>query len=137
MSSSADGIWILDVPNSRTNRSRSSRSVYAEVLRWVAQDRTWSGLVAGSSEVIRAEVLHAVVKEMALKLTDVTFRRTDLATLGHPGEACLQDVAAIIAAGLGWDEGRTEQALSEARLQLSRQGVTVALGVERFAGVLA
>ena len=64
------------------------------------------GNTVGSSSVLRAEVVHAVRDEMALTLADVALRRTDLATGGHPGDAALDDCAALAAAELGWDDGR-------------------------------
>lgn len=51
---------------------------------------------------IRAEVLHAVREEMALHLSDVILRRTDLGTVGHPGLAILTAAASIMAKELKW-----------------------------------
>jgi glycerol-3-phosphate dehydrogenase len=65
------------------------------------------------SSVIKAEVIHAVRAEMAQKLGDVVFRRTDLGTAGHPGEAALRECAAVMAGELGWDERRLESELAE------------------------
>ncbi len=42
--------------------------------------------VAATRPTIRAMVRHAVQAEMALRLSDVVFRRTGLGTIGHPGE---------------------------------------------------
>ena len=65
------------------------------------------GLVAGSEEVTRAEVVHAVREESAVHLADVVLRRTDIGTLGHPGRAALEECAAIMARERGWDAVRT------------------------------
>ena len=51
---------------------------------------------------IRAEVRHAVREEMALHLSDVILRRTDLGTVGHPGLAILSAAARIMAKELKW-----------------------------------
>ena len=44
--------------------------------------------------------------EMALTLADAVFRRTDLCTLGHPGEAALRAAAQVMGECLGWDQAR-------------------------------
>jgi glycerol-3-phosphate dehydrogenase len=63
--------------------------------------------------VIKAEVIHAVREEMAHKLGDVVFRRTDLGTGGHPGATALQGCAELVAAELGWSKERIQQELAE------------------------
>ena len=66
--------------------------------------------LAGGSNVLRAEVVHACREEAAQTLSDIVFRRTDLGTAGHPGRAALEDCAALAARELGWtaDRMRTE-----------------------------
>ncbi len=64
------------------------------------------------SSVIKAEVVQAVRGELALKLSDVVFRRTDLGTAGHPGGRALRECAALMAGELAWDERRLEDELS-------------------------
>ena len=59
-----------------------------------------------------AEVVNAVRDEMATRLADVVFRRTDLATGGHPGEA-LAEAADLAAQELGWDERRRADELAD------------------------
>jgi glycerol-3-phosphate dehydrogenase len=65
------------------------------------------------SAVPKAEVVHAVREEMAQKLADVVFRRTDLGTGRHPGEAALMQCAKLTASELGWNESRLRQELAE------------------------
>lgn len=69
----------------------------------------------GDSNVIRAEVVHAVRNEMAVKLSDVVFQRTELGTGGNPGEAALVDCADVMAFECGWDSARTNKELDEVR----------------------
>ncbi|MGH8607812.1 MAG: glycerol-3-phosphate dehydrogenase C-terminal domain-containing protein [Gammaproteobacteria bacterium] len=52
--------------------------------------------------IIKAEVLHAVREEMALHLSDVILRRTELGSVGHPGLAILTAAASIMAKELNW-----------------------------------
>jgi glycerol-3-phosphate dehydrogenase len=60
--------------------------------------------VLPGSDVLQAEVVHAVTEEMAIRLGDVVLRRTDLGSLEHPGEAALRACAQLMAKELGWDE---------------------------------
>lgn len=89
-------------------------SAYREVLRYIDENPTWAETI-GTSKVIKAEVVHAVREEMAQKLGDIVFRRTDLGTGEHPGEVALQTCAELLASELGWDEDRLQQELVEVR----------------------
>jgi glycerol-3-phosphate dehydrogenase len=62
---------------------------------------------------LQAEVLYAVKEEMAVKLSDVIRRRTELGSAGHPGNAALQKVADIMAGELGWDTRRKASEIAE------------------------
>jgi glycerol-3-phosphate dehydrogenase len=50
---------------------------------------------------------------MALKLSDIVFRRTSLAQAGCPPREGLQKVAEIMARELGWDEIRRKREIEE------------------------
>jgi glycerol-3-phosphate dehydrogenase len=52
---------------------------------------------------------------MAQKLTDVVFRRTDLATGGNPGDSALEVAASLMAREKGWNASRIEEELKEVR----------------------
>lgn len=56
----------------------------------------------GASATIAAQVVHAVDHEMARTLSDIVFRRTDLASGAYPGEAALRQAAALAAEALRW-----------------------------------
>jgi glycerol-3-phosphate dehydrogenase len=60
----------------------------------------------GGSDVIAAEVEHAVSEEMALRLADVVLRRTNLGDIGHPGREVLDATARCMGDALGWDADR-------------------------------
>ncbi len=66
----------------------------------------------GNTGVLRAEVIHAVRSEMAHRLADVVFRRTDLGTGGHPGEGAVTECATIVAEELGWSADRTREEIA-------------------------
>jgi glycerol-3-phosphate dehydrogenase len=87
-------------------------SEYQEVLQYIDEDPIWAGTV-GPSKTLKAEIVHAVREEMAQKLADVVFRRTELGTGGHPGGAALQSCADLMASELKWDRRHVEQELTE------------------------
>ena len=62
--------------------------------------------VSGSSPVLKAQIVNAVKHEGAQTLEDVVFRRTELATAGHPGRDSLQTTAQLMAKEIGWDAQR-------------------------------
>ncbi len=76
-----------------------------EVLGLVARDqRLGEPIVAGLPDP-RAEVVEAVEREWALTLEDVMRRRTQVALRdASAGAAAADDVAALMARPLGWDE---------------------------------
>ena len=87
-------------------------SAYPEVLRHLHfSDRR--SPCADNSAILKAEVLHGVRTEMAQKLADVVFRRTELGSAGHPGKEALQACAETMSAELGWSALRTRQELQE------------------------
>ncbi len=80
------------------------------VLDEAGQDPFGTRRLSPERETVEAEVRFAVRREMARQLADVVFRRTGLGTVGHPGDACLDRCAAIMAEELGWSEPyRSEQ----------------------------
>ncbi len=58
----------------------------------------------GDTQVLKAEVVNAVKNELAYNLTDVVFRRTDLASGSNPGKSVLRECAEIMSDLLNWDE---------------------------------
>ena len=85
-----------------------------DVLRAAAGDSSLLRPMA-RGETTGAEVVYAVEHEMAQRLGDVVFRRTGLGTLGHPGEAALEQCAAIMAARLGWSDAQRARQLRSTR----------------------
>lgn len=74
---------------------------YREVLAVGGEER-----VGEQSPVLACEIRHAVREEMAFDLASVVLRRTELGTAGHPGRACIERVADIMAEELSWDHER-------------------------------
>lgn len=70
--------------------------------------------LAPDTPVLGCEVVQAIEKEMALKLADVTLRRTVLGKAGRPSPEALQRACGIMASRLGWDQDRQEREMAEA-----------------------
>jgi glycerol-3-phosphate dehydrogenase len=62
-----------------------------------------------------AEVEYAIENEMAIKLTDILFRRTGIGTLGYPGDEIFNKVVNIASKRLNWDSNRTQQEVELAK----------------------
>lgn len=89
-------------------------SEYRDILKYLDENPELAETV-GTSTVIKAEVIHAIHQEMAQKLGDVVFRRTDLGTGGNPGESPLRTCATLMAAELKWDEAHMQEELDEVK----------------------
>jgi glycerol-3-phosphate dehydrogenase len=66
-----------------------------------------------SGSILQAEIIYAIRDEMALHLTDVILRRTDIGSAGKPADELVDAVAAIMAKELKWDEARKRQEISD------------------------
>ncbi len=77
-------------------------SAIGDILQYEKEDPRALEKVSGSEEVLAAEVVHAVREEMAIRLSDVVLRRTDLGSAGDPGEQALAETARIMSKELGW-----------------------------------
>lgn len=90
-------------------------SEYPQVLKYLEEDSAWTQRIDSTSQVIKAEVIHAIREEMAQKLADVVFRRTELGSAGNPGEKALKNCADVMAKELNWNEEKTQTELAEVR----------------------
>lgn len=79
----------------------------------VAASAEGDGLERLSPEtpVLCGEIAYAARHAAAVRLSDLVFRRTPLASAGHPGDAALQRAAALAAHALGWSDQRTREEL--------------------------
>jgi glycerol-3-phosphate dehydrogenase len=71
--------------------------------------------LAPSTPVIGAEILHAVREEMAMTLSDVVLRRTDLGSAGCPAADALEACSRIMADECRWDEARRQAEIEKLR----------------------
>jgi glycerol-3-phosphate dehydrogenase len=93
---------------------RNYGSRYGDVLRQSNGSPELLEPLDGST-TLRAEILHAVREEMAVKLADVVFRRTDLGTGENPGTASLRACTDLMAQELGWDGARIDREVEDVR----------------------
>ncbi|PYP27464.1 MAG: glycerol-3-phosphate dehydrogenase [Gemmatimonadetes bacterium] len=95
---------------------RSYGSESAAVLNLVDRDRGLGRPIVAGRPEIWAEVVHAVEREMAMRLVDVLVRRLHLFyEAGGYATGVAPAVAARMAELLGWDAGRVAQELAEYR----------------------
>jgi glycerol-3-phosphate dehydrogenase len=85
------------------------------------------GATIGGSETLNAEVIHAVRAEMAVKLADCVFRRTELGTAGDPGYEALETCARLMGRELGWSADRIGVELADVRVQFPSATTTWAV----------
>ncbi len=83
-------------------------AAYRDILQYLEAEPTLGTPVAPDTFVTAAEIIHAVRAEMALTLTDVILRRTELGTARLPDPATLHICAEIMARELGWDSVRQQ-----------------------------
>lgn len=92
---------------------RNYGSEYGKVIAYGQEKESLLAPIA-ETQVLAAEIVHAVQEEMAVHLTDAVWRRTELGSAGNPGETALRQAAEIMAEELGWDEERVSAEVSQA-----------------------
>lgn len=94
----------------------------SEMLDLVEQDVALGKRLISDLPYIRAEVLHACRQEMALTPQDILARRTSITLEDrHQGLEVLSDVAALMAAELGWSPGQRDSMCASFRSEITRQ----------------
>jgi len=84
-----------------------------EILEYIHDDPKLANWVSLAPPVMAAEIIFAIREEMALKLSDVAFRRTALATAECPSREALESAAGIMAKEFGWDENLKQKEMEE------------------------
>lgn len=92
---------------------------YKEVLAAGADDPTALTCLEGTA-TLRAEVIHAVRREMAVKLEDVVMRRTNLGSGDHPGTGVVDAIAQLMQRELSWTDQRREEEVAGTLESLAR-----------------
>ena len=91
----------------------------ADIIRLMASQEELRAPLADGVATVKAEVVHVIRQEMAMRLADIVIRRTGLGSAGRPPQEAVAMCARLAAAELGWDEARVteEVALVEAFYQ--------------------
>jgi glycerol-3-phosphate dehydrogenase len=98
-------------------------SAYSSVLKYAK--KSVGGVTEDDNlQVLRAETLYAIREEMAQKLADVIFRRTETGTASHPGEVVLKLCARTMGRELGWHQDKENQELDEVSKVFNRTAST-------------
>lgn len=71
-------------------------------------------------EMLRNQVLYAVHSEMAQKLGDVVFRRTDVGSAGNPGSELINYCAEVMGAELHWSPTQVRNEIDQVGQQFQR-----------------
>ena len=82
-------------------------SAHAGIARLI-KERPELAQSIGQPPVTKAQIIHAVREEMAQTLADVVFRRTELASGGHPGSGVLDVCEDLVATELEWTEAQIQ-----------------------------
>jgi glycerol-3-phosphate dehydrogenase len=101
------GDELAETGDSRLRELYGARS--DAVAGVIAENPGWSEPLGEGAAVRRGEVVYAVRVEMAQRLTDVVFRRTDLGTAGPPTPESLEAAARIMGDALGWSPEQRRQ----------------------------
>lgn len=102
-------------------------SDYTEVLQYIPDlgvgnvDQFQDSAVLTEEEqvVLQAQTLYGIRNEMAQKLGDIIFRRTELGTAEYPGPEALHFCAQVMAGEVKWGPGRIEQEVDEINANFS------------------
>lgn len=90
-------------------------SRYVDVLNCANESSELMQKIPGSSEVVKAEVINGVRHEMALKLTDMILRRTDMGSAEYPGDEAIAETAKIMGVELSWNDDKIRNEINEAK----------------------
>lgn len=115
--------WPL-IPDAVPRRAASLYGSTANEMLGAARiDERLADTLPGSQDVLAAEVLYASRQEMAIRLSDVVFRRTGLGSAGYPGRPALEACAHLMAEARGWSVERTAHELDAVEAEFTRYGV--------------
>jgi glycerol-3-phosphate dehydrogenase len=90
-------------------------SEYGEILHYLKEQPHLGKRVTDDSSVIKAEIIHAVRKEMAQNLVDVVQRRTELGATGLPSISVLKTCADLVGQELNWDTQQKSRAINQVK----------------------
>lgn len=106
--------WAVELPPYQIERLLTNYGSQVGALRPLLEaDRDQAQPVGEDTAVTKAEIIHAVQSEMALTLSDVVLRRTEMGSAGLPSTQTLTDTASLIATLLGWSKAKQHQEIDQ------------------------
>lgn len=84
---------------------------YEKVIEIAGEDPVLLVPINADGEIL-AQVAYALKMEMARTLSDIVFRRTGIGTLGNPGRKLIEQIGAMAAAHLSWDDTHLAREIS-------------------------
>ena len=83
---------------------KSKYGKYAvRIQKYIMEDNSLATWISNEPPLLSAEILYAIREEMAIRLSDVVFRRTGFGNAACPSRSNLEALADIMALELGWD----------------------------------
>ena len=106
--------WPVEMPPFQIQRLLTSYgNLHRQLLPIIEEDPVNGQPLTAETAVTRAEIIHAVRDEMAIRLSDVVLRRTDMGSAGPPPAAALEACAELMADLLGWDKDRIDEEIDQ------------------------
>ena len=94
-----------------------------QLFKMLDREPHLSAKICKGRACIAAELVYAVRHEMAICLSDVVLRRTELGTLGFPGRPALETAALIVGRELQWDTARQQEEIERCIADFRRVSV--------------
>ncbi len=85
---------------------------YNNILKYIVKDNSISW-ISEEPPLTVAEIIYFIREEMALKLSDIVFRRSDLGTAECPPMIILQNIADVMAEELSWDQNQKAEEIKD------------------------
>jgi glycerol-3-phosphate dehydrogenase len=85
---------------------------YNKILKYIVKDNSISW-ISEEPPLTVAEIIYFIREEMALKLSDIVFRRSNLGTAECPPLVILQNTADVMAEELSWDQNQKAEEIKD------------------------
>lgn len=95
-------------------------SDYPDVMKNLKDSTSRNNIIDEKFSLLAAQIQYVIQHEMAQKLGDVIFRRTEFGSAGHPGDELLDYSATVMGKEMGWSQDRVEEELAQVRKFYSR-----------------
>ena len=91
-------------------------TTFKDVVNLSCEDPALGDQIASASPSVKAEIIHAIENEMAMKLTDVLLRRTTLALDTELEDSIIHSCAKVMSGVRGWSKEEVGREISEVKV---------------------